>query len=146
MIKNLFYAMLFKIKNNKKNLFKLVVLCLYIYNILYIKENIQELSLLVMIRIILLSVNLLNQLYTNHSLKHFQTYTFCDFIEDIQWSKNSQLILIGQYKRSRCEIRTIDNQKWYCTIDEGIQGMKYALFSLTHCIFYLYVSIILNYQ
>ena len=60
MIKNLFYAMLFKIKNNKKNLFKLVVLCLYIYNILYIKENIQELSLLVMIRIILLSVNLLN--------------------------------------------------------------------------------------
>ena len=43
-----------------KNLFKLVVLCLYIYNILYIKENIQELSLLVMIRIILLSVNLLN--------------------------------------------------------------------------------------
>ena len=68
-------------------------------------------------------------IYNNQSLKPFQTYTFCDFIEDIQWSKNSKLILIGLYKRSRCEIRIIDNQKWYCTIDEGIQGMKYALFS-----------------
>ena len=68
-------------------------------------------------------------IYNNQSLKPFQSYTFCDFIEDIQWSKNSKLILIGLYKRSRCEIRTIDNQKWYCSIDEGIQGMKYALFS-----------------
>ena len=68
-------------------------------------------------------------IYDNISLKPFQSYTFCDFIEDIQWSKNSKLILIGLYKRARCEIRNIENQKWYCSIDEGIQGMKYALFS-----------------
>ena len=68
-------------------------------------------------------------IYDNKSLKPFQTHSFCDFIEDIQWSKNSKLILIGLYKRARCEIRNIENQKWFCSIDEGIQGMKNALFS-----------------
>ena len=68
-------------------------------------------------------------IYDNKSLKPFQWYSFCDFIEDIQWSNNSKLILIGLYKRARCEIRTIENQKWFCTIDEGIQGMKNSLFS-----------------
>ena len=68
-------------------------------------------------------------IYDNKSLKPFQSYSFCDFIEDIQWSNNSKLILIGLYKRARCEIRTIENQKWFCTIDEGIQGMKNSLFS-----------------
>ena len=68
-------------------------------------------------------------IYDNQSLKPFQNYSFCDFIEDIQWSKNSKLILIGLYKRGRCEIRNIDNQEWFCVINEGIQGMKYSLFS-----------------
>ena len=68
-------------------------------------------------------------IYDNQSLKPFQSYTFCDFIEDIKWSKNSKLILIGLYKRARCEIRNIENPKWFCFIDEGIQGMKNALFS-----------------
>ena len=67
--------------------------------------------------------------YDNKSLKPLQTFSFCDFIEDIQWSKNSKLILVGLYKRSRCEIRNIENPKWYCSIDEGVQGMKNALFS-----------------
>lgn len=68
-------------------------------------------------------------IYDNKSLKPFQTFSFCDFIEDIQWSKNSKLLLVGLYKRARCEIRNIENPKWYCSIDEGIQGMKYSLFS-----------------
>ena len=68
-------------------------------------------------------------IYDNKSLKPYQNYSFIDFIEDIQWSKNSKLILVGLYKRARCEIRNIENPKWYCSIDEGVQGMKYALFS-----------------
>ena len=68
-------------------------------------------------------------IYNNQSLKPFQTYTFCDFIEDIQWSKNNKLILVGLYKRGRCEVRSIENPNWFCSIDEGIQGMKYSLFS-----------------
>ena len=68
-------------------------------------------------------------IYNNKSLKPIQTYSFCDFIQDIQWSKNSKLILVGLYKRARCEIRNIENPKWFCSIDEGIQGMKYSLFS-----------------
>ena len=68
-------------------------------------------------------------IYDNKSLKPYLNYTFIDFIEDIQWSKNSKLILVGLYKRARCEIRNTENPKWYCSIDEGVKGMKYSLFS-----------------
>ena len=68
-------------------------------------------------------------IYDNKYLKPYQNFSFCDFIEDIQWSKNSELILVGLYKRARCEIRNIENSKWYCSIDEGVKGMKYSLFS-----------------
>ena len=68
-------------------------------------------------------------IYDNNYLKPFQTFSFCDFIEDIQWSKNSKLIMVGLYKRARCEIRSIQNPKWYCSIDEGVKGMKYSLLS-----------------
>ena len=68
-------------------------------------------------------------IYDNNYLKPFQTFSLCDFIEDIQWSKNSKLIMVGLYKRARCEIRSIQNPKWYCSIDEGVKGMKYSLFS-----------------
>ena len=68
-------------------------------------------------------------IYDNKYLKPYQNFSFCDFIEDIQWSKNSELILVGLYNRARCEIRNIENSKWYCSIDEGVKGMKYSLFS-----------------
>ena len=68
-------------------------------------------------------------IYDNKYLKPYQNFSFVDFIEDIQWSKNSELILVGLYKRARCEIRSIENPKWYCSIDEGVKGMKYSLFS-----------------
>ena len=68
-------------------------------------------------------------IYDNKYLKPYQNFSFVDFIEDIQWSKNSKLILVGLYKRARCEIRSIENPKWYCSIDEGVKGMKYSLFS-----------------
>ena len=68
-------------------------------------------------------------IYSCQSLKPIKIYTFIDFIEDIKWSNSSKLILIGIYKRNRCEIRNIENDNFLCTIDEGIQGMSNALFS-----------------
>ena len=67
--------------------------------------------------------------YSIQNLKPVKIYTFIDFIEDIKWSNNNQLILIGIYKRNRCEIRNIQNDNYLCTIDEGIQGMSNSLFS-----------------
>ena len=68
-------------------------------------------------------------LYSSQLLKPIKIYTFIDFIEDIKWSNDNQLILIGLYKRNRCEIRSLQNDNYFCTIDEGVQGMSYALFS-----------------
>ena len=34
-------------------------------------------------------------IYDNKYLKPYQNFSFVDFIEDIQWSKNSKLILVG---------------------------------------------------
>ena len=68
-------------------------------------------------------------IYDNQTLKQIQKYTFCDFIEDIQWSPNGKLILACLYKRSICELRNIENNKWYCKINEGILGVTNALFS-----------------
>ena len=68
-------------------------------------------------------------IYSCQSLKPIKLYSFIDFIEDLKWSNNSNLILIGIYKRNRCEIRNIENDNFICSIDEGIQGMSNALFS-----------------
>ena len=67
--------------------------------------------------------------YSNQSLKPIKTFSFIDFIEDIKWSNNNQLLLVGIYKRNICEIRSIENDKYFCTIDEAIQGISYSLFS-----------------
>ena len=67
--------------------------------------------------------------YSIQLLKPIRIYDFIDFIEDIKWSNNNQLILIGIYKRNRCEIRNIQNNNYLCTIDDGIQGMTNSLFS-----------------
>ena len=67
--------------------------------------------------------------YATQLLKPIRRYNFIDFIEDIQWSNNNNLILIGLYRRNRCEIRNIQNDNYLCTIDEGIQGISYSLFS-----------------
>ena len=77
-------------------------------------------------------------IYSCQSLKPIKIYTFIDFFEDIKWSNSNDLILIGIYKRNRCEIRNINNDNFLCTIDEGIQGMSNALFSpnSTHVLSY----------
>ena len=58
--------------------------------------------------------------YSNQALKPIKIFTFIDFIEDIQWSNDSQLILIGLYKRNICEVRSIQNENYKCTINETI--------------------------
>ena len=68
-------------------------------------------------------------IYSLSTMKQIQKHSFCDFVENIQWSNDSELILIGLYKRDLCEIRNIKKPKWICRIDEGLAGMNYARFS-----------------
>ena len=68
-------------------------------------------------------------IYSLSTMKQIQKYTFCDFVEKIEWSEDSQLILIGLFKRNLCEIKNIKKPKWICRIDEGLAGMNYARFT-----------------
>ena len=67
--------------------------------------------------------------YSTQLLKPIKIYTFIDFIEDIKWSNDNNLLLVGLYRRNRCEIRNIQKDNYLCTIDEGIQGISNSLFS-----------------
>lgn len=69
-------------------------------------------------------------IYDSDLLKPHKSFNFCDFIEDIQWSNNSKLILIGLYKRGIVELKSNEsNNDWKCKIDEGVQGLSYARLS-----------------
>ena len=68
-------------------------------------------------------------IYDLKSLKPCIKYNFIDLIEDIQWSNDSKLLLIGIYKRSICELKLLTDPSWNCRINEGFAGLTYATIS-----------------
>ena len=52
-----------------------------------------------------------------------------DYIEKIEWSNDSNLILVGLFKRSIIEVKQMKKPDWICRIQEGIAGISHALFS-----------------
>lgn len=68
-------------------------------------------------------------IYETATLKCLRKYAFCDYIEDIKWSKDSTLILIGLFKRGIIEARHVLKPDWVCRVDEGLAGISYGYFS-----------------
>ena len=68
-------------------------------------------------------------IYNSSTLKQVQRFSFCDFIENIQWSQDSTMIMVGLYKRGLIEIKQIRKPKWISRIDEGMEGISYARFT-----------------
>ncbi|MCQ2821312.1 MAG: hypothetical protein MJ252_28970, partial [archaeon] len=69
------------------------------------------------------------RIYDTVQLQLINKYTFCDYIENIQWSNDSNLIMIALYKRGIVEVKQMKKMDWICRIQEGIAGINYALFS-----------------
>ena len=67
--------------------------------------------------------------YSSYNIKQINKFSFPDFIEKIEFSKDSNLILICMFKRGLIEARSLLNPKFYVRISEGICGLNYALFS-----------------
>ena len=61
-------------------------------------------------------------------------YSFIDVVSHLEWSYDSNLILIGIQKRSILFVKSLHDQDWQCKIDEGMAGLSYALWgpSLNH--------------
>jgi WD40 repeat protein len=68
-------------------------------------------------------------IYSTYNLKQINKFSFQDFIEKIEFSKDSNLILICMFKRGIIEAKSLLNPKFYIRISEGICGINYALFS-----------------
>ena len=68
-------------------------------------------------------------IYETATLKPIQKHSFCDYIEKIQWSPDSTLILIGLFKRGVVEIKQIGKPEWICRLDDGLIGISSAIFS-----------------
>ena len=65
-------------------------------------------------------------IYENDELKVIQKFTFSTPISHFMWSPDSDFILIAFYKTGICEVRSITNPKWICTINESQSGIIYA--------------------
>ena len=68
-------------------------------------------------------------IYNSKTLELICKFFFNDLIQDIQWSPDSSLILIGLYKSGIVQVKKLNNSFWICEINEGIKGIKYARFS-----------------
>ena len=68
-------------------------------------------------------------IYDTLTLKQIQKFSFSDYIEHIEWSKDSSLILVGLFKRGIVEIKQLLKPEWICQLNEGIVGINYAYFA-----------------
>ena len=68
-------------------------------------------------------------IYDTLTLKQLQKFSFSDYIEHIEWSKDSSLILIGLFKRGIVEIKQLLKPEWLCQLNEGIVGITHAYFA-----------------
>lgn len=68
-------------------------------------------------------------IYETATLKQVNKFSFCDYIEKIQWSNDSNLILIGLFKRGIVEVKQIKKPEWICRLDDGLIGISSAIFS-----------------
>lgn len=85
--------------------------------------------------------------YDTVSLSFLQKFTFNDAISSVEWSLDSNLILVNFYKQSICEVKSLDSPDWVCRIDEGVAGLSHCRWSpdsrrvLTVCNFNLRLTI-----
>ena len=67
--------------------------------------------------------------YDTLTLKQIQKFSFSDYIEHIEWSKDSSLILVGLFKRGIVEVKQLLKPEWMCQLNEAIVGITYAYFA-----------------
>lgn len=86
-------------------------------------------------------------LYDCKTLSFVRKFSFNDQISYVEWSPDSNLLLIAFLKVAITEIKSLDNPEWHCKIEEGVAGLEFARWSpdsrrvLTICSFNLRLTI-----
>ncbi|KAJ3275834.1 WD repeat-containing protein wrap73 [Terramyces sp. JEL0728] len=57
-----------------------------------------------------------------HSLQILSLFNCNDQIQEIQWAKDSDLLLVGSYKQAKFQIWSLHDEKWTANIEEGVVG------------------------
>ncbi|KAJ3319035.1 WD repeat-containing protein wrap73 [Boothiomyces sp. JEL0866] len=57
-----------------------------------------------------------------HSLQILSLFNCNDLIQEVQWAKDSDLLLVGSYKQAKFQIWSLHDEKWTANIEEGIVG------------------------
>lgn len=52
------------------------------------------------------------------------SYSFIDLVSDLEWSPDSNLIMIGIAKRGLVFVKSLVDDEWQCKIDEGMAGLS----------------------
>ena len=60
------------------------------------------------------------------------SYTFLDLVSHIDWSFDSNYILIGIQKRGLAYAKSLVDNEWNCKIDEGLAGLAHCRFGATN--------------
>lgn len=71
------------------------------------------------------------KIFETNTLRPITTFQFVDISTSVEWSKDSQFILVGVHKRGVAFVRNIQDPTWNCKIDEGINGLSYCAFAAT---------------
>ncbi|KAJ3258145.1 WD repeat-containing protein wrap73 [Boothiomyces macroporosus] len=57
-----------------------------------------------------------------HSLQILSLFNCNDLIQEVQWAKDSDLLLVGSYKQAKFQIWSLHDEKWTANVEEGIVG------------------------
>lgn len=63
------------------------------------------------------------KIYETNSLRPMHSYSFIDVVSHLEWSFDSNFILIGIAKRSIAFAKSLVDSDWECKIDEGMGGL-----------------------
>lgn len=74
------------------------------------------------------------KIYETNSLRPMHSYSFIDVVSHLEWSGDSNYILVGIAKRGLAFAKSLTDSDWHCKVDEGMAGLASCRFAGTHLI------------
>ena len=66
------------------------------------------------------------QIYETNQLRPMHAYSFVDVVSHLEWSADSNFVMIGVQKRALVFVKSLHDPEWQCKIDEGVAGLAFC--------------------